>query len=139
MTTGELLRAAADDAADALYAPAPRRDRGPIADTTVKWAINVIDRTPLLGMLAQWREQDQRGPGGAPTSFPFQALLVAFVILATLNEPLLLLWYVTFCSDASALQCEPNSAYPNLPGNSTVTDGTRPTATSEPASTRWPG
>jgi hypothetical protein len=108
VTTRDAVRAAVDEAVDELFAGAPRRGREPIADATVRWAINVIDRTPLLAALARWRAQDQRAPGGAPTTFPIRALLVALVVLAVLHEPLLMLSVrdVLFRRISDAMQVE---------------------------------
>lgn len=60
-----------------------------IGDDRVQWAIRFIDRSGLTEQVAIWKAEDSRGPGGRPETFPMRALLVAMVLCATTNEPLL--------------------------------------------------
>ena len=60
-----------------------------IGDDRVQWATEFIDRSGLIEQVEIWRNEDRRGPGGRPETFPLRALLVAMVLCATTNEPLL--------------------------------------------------
>jgi hypothetical protein len=77
--------ATARDGSETLQVPAS----APIPDETVQWSIRFIDRSGLLERIAIWKEEDCRGAGGRPETFPTRALLVAMVLCATSNEPLL--------------------------------------------------
>jgi len=65
------------------------RASAPIPDETVQWSMRFIDRSGLLEQVGFWKTEDCRGAGGRPETFPMRALLVAMVLRATSNEPLL--------------------------------------------------
>jgi hypothetical protein len=52
----------------------------PIPDEAVKWSIMFIDQSGLLEQVAIRKEEDSRGAGGRPETFPVRALFVAMVL-----------------------------------------------------------
>ena len=72
--------------------PNGRRPRvGPdrLDDGLVWDAISLIDGSPLVETIEQWQAEDRRGPGGRPATFPTRALLVAMLLCALTNQPML--------------------------------------------------
>ena len=67
---------------DPTAPPLPRlRCRpGRIEDDDVRGVIAMVDRSPLVATIEQWRDEARRGPGGRPETFPMRALLVAMVL-----------------------------------------------------------
>ena len=48
-----------------------------------------ISDGPLVTTIEQWRDQERRGPGGRPETFPMRALLVAMVLCPGTDHPML--------------------------------------------------
>jgi hypothetical protein len=61
----------------------------PIPDATVERVISIIDSSGVEVQLSTWKEEDRRGPGGRPETFPTKAILVAMLLCAYLHEPML--------------------------------------------------
>lgn len=84
--------AAADAVDRALARSLPPRALA-IDDDTVRRSIAVIETTGLVAEHDRWkaaeRARRQRGPGGRPSTFSVEALLVAIELAAALGEPLL--------------------------------------------------
>jgi hypothetical protein len=62
---------------------------GRVDDAVVWRAISLIDGSPLVERIAQWKEADRKGPGGRRETFPVRALLVAMLVCAMTNQPML--------------------------------------------------
>jgi hypothetical protein len=69
----------------------PAWSRGPVDDDTVEQALNLIDRSSIVGRLGAWRKEDNGGrhPGGRNTNIPDRSILALFVLAAIDNTPLL--------------------------------------------------
>ncbi len=52
-------------------------------------AISLIDGSKLLATIEVWKEKERSGPGGRPETFPVRALLVAMVLCAVTDQPML--------------------------------------------------
>jgi hypothetical protein len=61
----------------------------PLADTAVRRAMALVDDMDVLEVIASWRSEERRGPGGRPETFPMGALLAAMVLCVTTGQPLL--------------------------------------------------
>jgi len=61
----------------------------PIPDHLVRRAIELIDTSGILRVVDGWRAQDRRGPGGRPETFGVRALLVAMLLCAVTDTPML--------------------------------------------------
>lgn len=68
---------------------APRRGGWTCNDVTVVWAIGVIEKMGILARLGIWKDEQRKGPGGRPETFPLKALLVAMVLCARESLPML--------------------------------------------------
>jgi len=66
-----------------------RAQVGQIEDEVVRGAIAMIDRSPLVATIEQWRDEARRGPGGRPETFPMRALMVAMVLCPSTDHPVL--------------------------------------------------
>ena len=66
-----------------------RAQVGRIEDEVVRGAIAMIDRSPLVATIEQWRDEARRGPGGRPETFPMRALMVAMVLCPATDHPVL--------------------------------------------------
>ena len=73
----------------APHQPRLRGRVGRLEDDAVREAIAMIDRSPLVPTIEEWRAQDHRGPGGRPETFPIRALLVAMVLCPGTDHPVL--------------------------------------------------
>lgn len=60
-----------------------------IPDTTVWRAIELIDGSGIVEKVAEWKEEDRQGPGGRSETFPLRALLVAMMLSALTDRPML--------------------------------------------------
>jgi hypothetical protein len=61
----------------------------PFPDSQVRKVAGWVEDSTLLEIVARWKEETRRGPGGRPESFPLKALLVAMLLAAISNQPLL--------------------------------------------------
>ncbi len=75
------------------------RTTAPIADAVVREAGAMLDRSPLLGRIETWKNENRSGPGGRPEEFPTRALLVAMVVVALTGDDMLVTDFceVLFC------------------------------------------
>jgi len=62
---------------------------GKIEDDLVRRASELFDRSRLLDIIDGWENTDRSGPGGRPRSFPVRALLVAMMLCAVTDQPML--------------------------------------------------
>ena len=62
---------------------------GRISDDQVWRAMAMVDDSPMLEQIAGWKKLDTRGPGGRPEAFPMRALIVAMVLCAMTDQPML--------------------------------------------------
>jgi hypothetical protein len=62
---------------------------GGLDDDIVWRAISLIDDSPLVETITAWKREERKGPGGRPETFPVRALLVAMLICAVTNQPML--------------------------------------------------
>ena len=62
---------------------------GRIDDDVVWRVISLIDGSPLVDRIEDWKKEDKKGPGGRPERFPVRALLVAMLLCATIGQPML--------------------------------------------------
>jgi len=62
---------------------------GAIGDAMVMKAAQLVDLMKVDDAIQAWREEERRGPGGRPETFPVRALLVSMVLCATTRQPLL--------------------------------------------------
>jgi len=62
---------------------------GKLEDDLVWNVMAVIDRSKVLDTIELWEKQEHSGPGGRPKSFPVRALLVAIMLCALTDEPML--------------------------------------------------
>jgi len=69
-----------------IGAPAP--SQLVVSDAMVQKAAQLVDLMGVLGQIQIWRDQERKGPGGRPESFPVRALLVAMVLCVTTGQPL---------------------------------------------------
>jgi len=60
-----------------------------IGDAVVRKATQLVDMMGVLERIQAWRDEQRRGPGGRPETFPMRALLVAMVLCVTTRQPLL--------------------------------------------------
>jgi hypothetical protein len=60
-----------------------------IDDEVVRDVMAMVDRSPLVATVEQWRDQERQGPGGRPESFSVRALLVAMVLCPGTDHPVL--------------------------------------------------
>jgi hypothetical protein len=59
-------------------------------DDAIVWrAISLIDESPLVDAITAWKKEDRKGPGGRRETFPVRALLVAMLLCAMINQPML--------------------------------------------------
>jgi len=70
----------APDTPPASPAPGLRGRVDRIDDQVVSDVMAMIDSSPLVATIEEWREEERRGPGGRPETFPVRALLVAMVL-----------------------------------------------------------
>jgi hypothetical protein len=56
-----------------------------IADRDVRRVLQLIQESPILGQLKEWKANDRRGPGGRPAHVSDHALLVGLVLAALLG------------------------------------------------------
>lgn len=90
------MSALADSATDAVATALlrareeiPSGTDTPVPDELARHCIGAIDATGLVEHIEYWAVQDARGPGGAPERFPKKALLVAMLVCARTNRPML--------------------------------------------------
>src|SRR3974390_1338501 len=62
---------------------------GRMDDDCVLRAISLIDSSALVETIRAWKDNERKGPGGRPETFPVRALLVAMVLCAMTNQPML--------------------------------------------------
>ena len=60
-----------------------------IGDDQVWRAITMVDNSPVLERVAEWKASETKGPGGRPETFPIRALIVAMVLCAMTDQPTL--------------------------------------------------
>ena len=71
--------------------PSPRFTvpAGRLEDGLVWQAMGLIDRSELLATIELWEREERAGPGGRPKTFPVRALLVAMLVCAVTDQPML--------------------------------------------------
>lgn len=74
---------------DTLSHPRPARGPGRIEDDLVWRAIAMVDGSPVLPAVEEWKKEERRGPGGRPETFPVRALVVAMLLCAMTAQPML--------------------------------------------------
>ena len=62
---------------------------GKIEDDFVWQALGLIDRSNLLAPIDVWENAERSGPGRRPKTIPVRALLVAMVLCAVTDQPML--------------------------------------------------
>ena len=62
--------------------------RGVVGDKTVELAIRLVDQAEVTVLIATWKAQEAKGPGGRPATFSYRALLVGLVVCAITDQPL---------------------------------------------------
>lgn len=77
--------------------------RSRIADAMVQKAAQLVVLMAVLERIQAWRDEQKRGPGGRPETFPMKALLVAMVLCVATSQPLL----VTSMTDVLFFQISP--------------------------------
>jgi hypothetical protein len=60
-----------------------------IGDDMVWRAMSMVDDSPILDEISVWKRLDTKGPGGRPAAFPTRALIVAMVLCAMTDQPML--------------------------------------------------
>jgi hypothetical protein len=60
-----------------------------IDDEVVRDVMAMVDASPLVATVEEWRAEERRGPGGRPETFPVRALLVAMVLCPGTGYPVL--------------------------------------------------
>jgi hypothetical protein len=76
---------------DSATPPGPRLRSvvGQISDEVVGEVLAMVDASLLVPVIEEWREKDRRGPGGRPETFPVRTFLVALLLCAGTDHPLL--------------------------------------------------
>jgi hypothetical protein len=72
-------------------------------DEQVRRAAQVVDGMGIVRRIADWKSEARKGPGGRPETFPTRALVVAMVMCAWSNQPVL----VTVFRDVMFAQMSP--------------------------------
>lgn len=62
---------------------------GRIEDGLVWSVLAMLDKSPIVATIEKWKEGARGGPGGRRETFPMQALLVAMVLCAITDQPML--------------------------------------------------
>ena len=62
---------------------------GRIEDGLVWSVLAMLDKSPILRTIETWKETKRSGPGGRRETFPMRALLVAMVLCAVTDQPML--------------------------------------------------
>jgi hypothetical protein len=75
----------------AVPLPSPRFTvpAGKLEDDLVWRVRSLIEHSKLLSTVELWETEERSGPGGRPRTFPLQALLVALVLCAVTDQPML--------------------------------------------------
>ncbi|HEX7459983.1 MAG TPA: hypothetical protein VF279_05080, partial [Acidimicrobiales bacterium] len=79
----------ASDTPPAPPAPGLRGRVDRIDDEVVRDVMAMVDASPLVATVEEWRAEERRGPGGRPETFPVRALLVAMVLCPGTGYPVL--------------------------------------------------
>jgi len=106
-----------------------------IEDEVVRDVMAMIDRSPLVATVEQWRDQERRGTGGRPETFPVRALLVAMVLCPGTGHPVLATAMAGVLFRRISATMRDELGVPPHRAGSTCGDSSPRTATSGPGST----
>src|SRR5579864_9443320 len=113
MTADTATTMAASDAAIISISAGTRRFHDAQVGRVAGW----VDGSPLLERVEAWKREARKGAGGRRETFPVRALLVAMILAAISNQPLLVstITEIMFLQMSPAMRSELGIPEPTTP------------------------